>query len=555
MIVAAPEPVSRRTRALPRAAVSAVQGALELLPIPATLVSLKGDGLSYDAANKLFVRENFGELAAMEAQVLDFLRSDASSADSDWQAGAPVERRHYRMHLARVAHRADPACLVTLVDQTAELRIEDTLRREMSTDSLSGLPNRSGFTDFLEATVASGVQRWAVLMIDLERFSRVNACLGSMAGDELIITVARRIKGALRAGDVLARTGGDEFGILLAIDADASEADYVANRIRGALLAPFRLSEYEIRVSCAIGIAAGDATTGDPEDVIRHAQVAMKKAKESGRTEFYQPRALDSARAEFAMETALRRAIENDALTLVFQPICDLATGRVDAFEALARWTDERGVAHDPKDFIPVAEESGLIVPLGRWAIAEAMRTLAAWDVQAGGDCGVSLAVNLSPLQLQRDTVADMVSAALQATGLSGRRLKMELTESAIIADPDGVAEVLMALKALGCQIAMDDFGTGFSNLASLQKLPIDVLKIDRSFVTGLLDDRDKIAIVRAILGLAQALGMATVAEGIEAPEVGGMLAALGCTWGQGYSYSRPLPADAAYAFLRARNA
>lgn len=254
------------------------------------------------------------------------------------------------------------------------------------------------------------------------------------------------------------------------------------------------------------------------------------------------------------METALRRAIENDQLSLVFQPICDLATGRVSGFEALSRWTDEDGVSHDPARFIQVAEESGLIVPLGRWALGTATRTLASWDARHGGNCGISLAVNLSPIQLQRDSIPQAVEHALAAAGLAGERLKLELTESAIIADPDRMSHVLMALKDLGAMIAMDDFGTGFSNLASLQRLPIDLLKIDRSFVTGLLQDRDKVAIVRAILSLAQALGMATVAEGIETIEVGQTLAALGCNFGQGYAYSRPLAADAAYQYLLDRN-
>lgn len=534
---------------------TAVEGAMELLPIPAAVALLKGGRLAYEATNRHFARGGFAGAEELEDRVREFLESDRRRAEWDWHAGAQVERRHYRVCLARVIHRAEPVCLVSFVDQTAEVRTEETLRREMTTDSLTGLPNRGGFTDALEAMLARGVKRWAVLMIDLERFSRLNACLGSMAGDELLITVARRIKGALRAGDVLARTGGDEFGVLLSIDSEDEEAAYVARRIRGALLAPFRLSEFEIRISCAIGIAAGDAHVANPEDVIRHAQVAMKRAKASGEIECYQPRALVSARAEFALETALRRAIENDALTLVFQPICDLATGRVEAFEALTRWTDEQGRPRDPAEFIPVAEESGLIVPLGRWAIGQAMRTLAGWDAAAGGDCGVTLAVNLSPIQLQRDCVPEMVAQALQAAGLPGARLKLELTESAIIADPERMSRILMALKALGCPIAMDDFGTGFSNLASLQKLPIDLLKIDRSFVTGMHADRDKIAIVRAILSLAQALGMDTVAEGIETPEVAQTLAALGCTLGQGYAYSRPLEADAAYAFLRARNA
>jgi diguanylate cyclase (GGDEF)-like protein len=536
-------------------ALSARDGALELVPIPLALLAARDGAVRREVHNRAFARAGLLDEPEIAPMVAAFLASPAHSEERDWQTGGTVERRHYRVSLSRLPHRTDQACIVSFVDQTAEVRTEETLRREMATDSLTGLPNRSGFTDALEASIAQGTAHWAVLMIDLERFSRFNACLGSLTGDELLITVARRVKGALRASDTLARTGGDEFGVLLTIDAGREEADQVARRIRDALATPFRLSEYELRVSCAIGIAFGDAGVGDAEDVIRHAQVAMKKSKSTKTAEAYQTRALDSAREEFAMETALRRAIESEQLNLVYQPICDLATGRVAGFEALARWTDDHGTRHEPARFIPVAEESGLIVPLGRWALDTALRRLAEWDVRAGGCCGVTVAVNLSPIQLQRDSIPALVERALHDTGLTGQRLKLEITESALIADPDRIARVLTGLKGLGVTIAMDDFGTGFSNLASLQKLPIDLLKIDRSFVTGLLTDRDKVAIVRAILGLSQALGMATVAEGIEAHEVGQTLAALGCTFGQGYAYARPLEPEAAYAFLRTRNA
>lgn len=445
--------------------------------------------------------------------------------------------------------------MVSLVEVTAEVRGRDDLRREMTRDSLTGLLNRAGFGDAIEALAASARTRYAVLMIDLDRFSRVNACLGPMAGDELLITVARRLRGTLRARDVLARTGGDEFGILLAIDHDECEAEQAAERIKRALGTPFRLSDYEIRVSCAVGIAFDRDRKAESEDVIRHAQFAMKRAKQTGCAEAYQTVALDAARETFALETRLRRAIERDELRLRYQPICDLATGRIVAFETLARWQDETGTVLPPDVFIPVAEDAGLILPLGRWAIEGSLRTLATWDRCWGGNCGVAVAVNVSALQLQRDHLLPIVETALAANALSGDRLKLEITESALIAEPERIARVLNAMKALGVSIALDDFGTGYSNLAYLQKLPIDLLKIDRAFITGMLADRDKVAIVRAILSLAQALGMATVAEGIETLELVQTLAEMGCVCGQGFAFSRPLDADAAYALLCERNA
>ncbi len=542
--------------------ITAAEGALDLVSIPAALVLPAVDGVKVEFGNAAFdslgIDAAFGHASMtpnLAARITTFLASGELRHTVACRIGDVVEERRYRVTLARVLHHPDPRCVISFVDETEEVRNRQNLRREMSTDSLTGLPNRAGFSDRLEAMIAEERSRVAVLMVDLDRFSRVNACLGSLAGDELLITVARRIRGALRGHDILARIGGDEFGILMAIESGQSEADHVASRIKGALSAPFRLSDYEIRVSCAVGIAFGTDAVEDVEDVIRHAQFAMKRAKTSGRAEAYQTQAFDLAREEFAMETALRRAIDANQLRLSYQPICDLATGRIVAFESLARWTDEAGVEISPDDFIPVAEESGLILPLGRWAIDEALRTLADWDRRSGGDCGVAMAVNLSAIQLQRDSIAPVVEQALAAHRLEGRRLKLELTESALISDPDRIARALHALKALGTTLAMDDFGTGYSNLAYLQKLPIDILKIDRSFVTGMLDDRDKIAIIRAILSLAQALGMATVAEGIETPELGQTLAALGCTYGQGYVYARPLDADAAYALLSERNA
>ena len=533
-----------------------LQRGVELVPVPAVHLIRMGRRWEFEAVNRAYRMTGLGivadrspMLAALRQRLDAFLASQQLREDFDWSIGDAIDCRFYRVTIARTTVRNGDRCAVCFVDHTAQVNTERSLRREMTTDSLTGLPNREGFGDLMEEAAAP--ERMAVLVVDLARFGRVNACLGGLAGDELLITVARRIKGALRARDRLARIGGDEFGILLEIDGNRDEAMQAAERIRRVLTAPFRLTDYEISVECSIGIAFGadpeEGAAGEPEGLIRHAQFAVKRAKESGRTEAYETTAFSIARARFGMETELRRAIEDQRLHLAFQPICDLATGRVVAFETLTRWIKQDGEEVSPCEFIPAAEESGLIVPLGRWAIEEATRTLARWDRTAGGHCGLQLAVNLSPIQLQRDSVQIMVERALSATGLTGNRLKLELTESALVADPERTAATLKALKELGACIAMDDFGTGYSNLALLQTLPIDILKIDRSFVTEMLADRDKVAIVRAILGLAQALQMRTVAEGIETVECAQTLAALGCTYGQGYLYARPLLADDAY--------
>lgn len=537
---------------------------LDLLPVPAVALTLEGGKFQFRALNRPFRMAGLGTVAAesplirlLGTQLRRFLESDETHREIAWQFGEEVDCRYFRVLFARRAiHRGTGSCLVTLVDQTSELRTEHSLRREMATDSLTGLPNRPGFSDALEATItADNAESFAVLVVNLDRFSRINACMGGLAGDELLISVARRLKGALRGRDILSRMGGDEFGVLLTLDDGPGDALHVAKRIQAALATPFRLSAFEIRVDCSIGIALGADNRGEPEDLIRHAQFAVKRAKTSGRIEVYHIRAFDIAREQFSIETELRHAIENGDMTLAFQPICNLGTGQITSFEALARWTNEEGIALSPNEFIPVAEESGLIIPLGRWAMEEAARTLAAWDVAAGGDCGVKIAVNLSALQLQRDRIPEMVQAALEKHEVSGTRLTLELTESAIVSDPDRISRTMMALKNLGTTLAMDDFGTGYSNLAYLQKLPIDLLKIDRSFVSGMLADRDKIAIVRAVLSLAQALGMQTTAEGIETNELAQTLAALGCTYGQGYLFARPLQQAEAYSLLAAARA
>ena len=534
---------------------------LDLLPVPAAIVEMRGRGFEFETVNRPFRLAGLGTLASesplirlLGSRLRRFLESPETHEEIAWQFGDEVDCRYFRVMFARRADkRGGMRCMVTLVDQTAELRTEHSLRREMMTDSLTGLPNRAGFSDEVEAVIGpDNRDSHAVMVVNLDRFSRVNACMGGLAGDELLISVARRLKGALRGRDILARLNGDEFGVLLALDDGPTDALHVAKRIHAALANPFRLSDFEIRVDCAIGIAMGADNDGDPEDLVRNAQFAVKRSKQTGRTEVYHTRAFDIAREQFGMETELRRAIETGALTLSFQPICDLASGKTTSFEALARWTNEEGHKLSPNDFIPVAEESGLIVPLGRWAMDEAAKTLAEWDKASGGDCGIKVAVNLSAIQLQRDQIPNMVKNALDFHGVGGDRLTLELTESAIVTDPDRIAQTMKALKDLGTTLAMDDFGTGYSNLAYLQKLPIDLLKIDRSFVSGMLADRDKIAIVRAILSLAQALGMQTTAEGIETNELAQTLAALGCTYGQCFLYARPLEKDDAFAYLTA---
>jgi EAL domain-containing protein (putative c-di-GMP-specific phosphodiesterase class I) len=292
----------------------------------------------------------------------------------------------------------------------------------------------------------------------------------------------------------------------------------------------------------------------DSEELFRNAQFAVKQAKAVGRPQVYEPKQATEARRRFSIETELRRALEKDQLDLCYQPLINLKSGEVSGFEALARWTHEERGEISPSEFIPVAEESGLILTLGRWAMDRAAQTLAAWDREAGMRLPVYVGVNLSAIQVARDDIPAMVESTLKSSGIGGDRLTLELTESTIVQDPARATRVFDALKALDTTVAMDDFGTGYSSLAYLQRLPIDVLKIDKSFVSGMMSDPDAVAIVRAVLGLAEALGMSTTAEGIETVELATTLATLGCASGQGFYFAKPLQPDAALEFWKLRN-
>jgi diguanylate cyclase (GGDEF)-like protein len=546
-------------------------GLLDALPIAAAVIERKKNGAFNVAAHNsrflgLVERSNCTALDWNHAQCLksgpiaDLLHGFFSGKDAlgelDFTEGDGVSAQFYRIKLAPLPKRngSDARCLLSVVDRTVELQAERTLRAEMLRDSLTGLPNRLAFSEAIETAgekVARDLEH-AVLVVDMLRFSRINESMGSLAGDELLITFARRLILALRAGDVLARTGGNEFGVLVSLRRGVEDALKAAERIQDVMTAPFKLSELEIRVECAIGVALMHAGQ-EPEELFRNAQFAVKQAKIAGRPQVYEPKQATEARRRFSIETELRRALDKDQLNLFYQPLINLKSGEVAGFEALARWNHEDRGEISPTEFIPVAEESGLILQLGRWAMDKAAQTLADWDRRAGETLPLYVGVNLSAIQVARDDIAAVVASALKSSGLSGDRLTLELTESSIVQDPVRATRVFDALKALDATVAMDDFGTGYSSLAYLQRLPIDVLKIDKSFVSGMMVDPDAVAIVRAVLSLAEALGMSTTAEGIETVELATTLATLGCASGQGFYFAKPLEADAALEYWKAR--
>ena len=545
-------------------------GLLEALPIAAAIIErTPGKVLRVNAHNDKFVDAvkrsscvasdwNDAEClktGAISDLVQRFLDGEDPAGELDLKQGEGVSSQYFRLKLAPLPRNDGPErCLLSVVDRTVEVQAERTLRAEMLRDSLTGLPNRLAFSEAVERA-GENVSRdleHAVLVVDMLRFSRINESMGSLAGDELLITFARRLILALRAGDVLARTGGNEFGILVSLRRGVADALKAAERIQEVMMAPFKLSELEIKVECAIGVALMTAGQ-DPEELFRNAQFAVKQAKAAGKPQVYEPRQATEARRRFSIETELRRALDKDQLQLFYQPLINLKSGQVAGFEALARWTHEDRGEISPTEFIPVAEESGLILHLGRWAMDKAAQTLASWDAKAGEKLPCYVAVNLSAIQVARDDIPEMVESALKSSGLSGDRLTLELTESSIVQNPARATRVFDALKALDTTVAMDDFGTGYSSLAYLQRLPIDVLKIDKSFVSGMMVDPDAVAIVRAVLSLAEALNMSTTAEGIETVELATTLATLGCASGQGFYFAKPLEPDAALDYFNAR--
>jgi diguanylate cyclase (GGDEF)-like protein/PAS domain S-box-containing protein len=437
---------------------------------------------------------------------------------------------------------------VTVYDVTSERNTEKQLITQGLTDELTGLHNRMYFSDRIDDCVKKSNTPFAILLIDIDRFQYVNETLGHTAGDELLITMARRLLTCLRGKDILARLSSDEFGILIQDVASLEDAKHVSERIHRAMMKPFKLSGQDVFVSTSIGITVSDINNQSPDDMLRDADFAMHHAKKSGRscTQVYQTEQHSKAKSLFQMESDLRKALERDELSLVYQPIVRLTDSRVTSFEALMRW-NKSGAMIPPNDFIPVAEDTGLIVPMGRWAIKTAATQAAMWRNALGEAAkGLRIAINVSAVQLARDDVIGALRESFEETGLDGSYLTMELTESSLVNNPQQARDLLHEMKALNLHLALDDFGTGYSSLSYLTSFPIDIVKIDRSFITKMLSNEQDYQIVLAILTLARNLGKRVVAEGIELTTHLEELRDMGCDYGQGYLFSKPLQAGEA---------
>ena len=440
-------------------------------------------------------------------------------------------------------------------DITERKELEDQLAHQAFHDSLTGLANRALFRDRVEHALARMRRQRkpiAVLLLDLDGFKTVNDSLGHAFGDSLLVAVADRLRTHLRPSDTPCRLGGDEFAILAEDLADGLDAEVVAERILESLRRPFVVDAKELVLTASIGVTIAETAQSDADDLLRNADVAMYTAKGRGRNRFelFKPSMHQAMLDRMDLESDLRRAIERGEFVLDYQPTVALATGWISGMEALVRWrSPERGLV-PPGVFIPVAEDTGLIVKLGEWVLEEACRQTVAWKQEFGADAPRTMNVNLSARQLQDDGLVESVRAILERTGVRPEHVVLEITESAVMADAEAMIARLHELKALGVRLAIDDFGTGYSSMAYLVQLPIDVLKIDRSFVHGVGEDPQKMGIVRTIVELGRILDLQTVAEGIEIVEEVEELRALECELGQGYWFSRPLGVDAAVAML-----
>jgi diguanylate cyclase (GGDEF)-like protein/PAS domain S-box-containing protein len=447
------------------------------------------------------------------------------------------------------------------VRDTSDRKALEQVTHQAFHDPLTDLANRALFTERVAAALVrrgdSSTETVAVLLLDLDDFKTVNDSLGHAAGDELLIAVAARLRSCVRPGDTLARLAGDEFAILLDDLDDERAAVAVAKRVGARLEAPFEIEEMEIAVRASIGISLGQTPDARPDDLMRDADVAMYEAKARGKGGFqvFEPHMRHAVVKRMELKADLRHALERGELHVHYQPYVKLADESIAGAEALLRWEHaERGLI-PPLDFIPLAEEMGLIVPIGRWVLRTACAQAVDWARRFPELGPLTLSVNVSARQLQDRTFVGEVAEILTEHGLSPERVVLELTESSLVEDPDQAVRRLEELRELGIRLAIDDFGTGYSSLGYLQRYPIEILKVHRAFVSELGRHPEEPALAKAIVQLAQHLGMQTIAEGVEDGAQVDALRALGCGYAQGFHFSQPLPGDEFATLLGARAA
>ena len=450
--------------------------------------------------------------------------------------------------------------LCTIEDHTAEKLAEKNIMHHAFHDALTGQPNRVLFRNKLEETVMNGQRSdepfgCAVLIVNIDCFQQINESFGHSAGDRFLISMASTLRRCIDSGDILARLSGDEFAVLVPRMTSIDAVIGTCERIHDAMKQPYDLDGNEVFTSVSIGVASTISSATHPEDLIRDADFAMHRAKLAGkaRTEIYQRESHQEARSQFHLETELRRAVEREELQLYYQPIIDVRTAELHGFEALTRWNHKDHGFVSPVEFIQLAEETGIIVPLGRWAFEAACTCLKHWEMEVGRDKLVPINVNVSGVQFARDDVAKVVEEVLHKYDLSGHLLRIELTESSIMANPERISESLNKIRALGVKVALDDFGTGYSSLNYLHQFPMDIIKIDRVFINQLERGNTQHKILDMIGMLARSLGHEVVAEGLEDIDHIDMVTEMGFAFAQGFYYSAPVSSFEASEMVRGK--
>ena len=483
------------------------------------------------------------EASVSQAEQAEYARAEVERARAEQAERHVDELNHYVAELKRT---------------TDELQAsKEHFRHAAFHDALTNLPNRALFTDHLklaiERTKRQPGHNFAVLFMDLDRFKNINDSLGHIYGDQLLVAISKRLQGCLRQVDVIARLGGDEFAILLDGFTDPNDVLRVAEQIQQAISQPLTIDRNEAFTSASIGIALSTTGYDRPEDVLRDADTAMYRAKDGGkaRHEVFDEVMYARAVSLLNLENDLRHAIERQEFQVYYQPIVTIKTGKVCGFEALVRWQHPTRGLISPMEFIPLAEETGLIVPLGQWVLEEACRQMREWQGQSFANRTLAVSVNLSGRQLSRGDLCRQVRSILERTGLDPRSLKLEITESVVMENAELAITMLKQLHELGIQLSIDDFGTGYSSLSYLHRFPVNNLKIDRSFIGRMGLGDENLEIVRTIIMLARNLGMEVIAEGIETEEQLAQLRALSCGFGQGYLFSAPLDAESAAGLTR----
>ncbi|MBW4489274.1 MAG: EAL domain-containing protein [Trichocoleus desertorum ATA4-8-CV12] len=517
--------------------------------VPVIFLSALNEGLdkakAFDVGGADYITKPFQvqEVLARVQNQLALRASELKNEELNTQLEARVKERTYQLEIANQE----------LQQQVYERQqLQAKLLKMALHDALTDLPNRALFMERLVQALrqakAEADDQFAVLFLDCDRFKVVNDSLGHLVGDELLVAIARRLEQCLRPHHTLARLGGDEFAILLTNITNLDSATQVADQILNALAHPFKLARYEVFINASIGITLNHAEHKQPEHLLRDADTAMYRAKALGRGQYqvFDPMMHTKALQLLHLETDLRRAIQQQEFVVHYQPIVALHNHRLIGFEALVRWQHPQQGLLSPATFIPIAEETGLITQIGYWVLREACQQLCQWQANSLPDLALSISVNLSARQVAQPDLVEQIDQILADTQVNPQALKLEITESVIMENPQSASVMFQELRERQIQLSIDDFGTGYSSLSYLHSFPINILKIDRSFVQRLADGSEGSGLVPLIINIAHSLGLTVVAEGIETTEQLAQLKALGCDFGQGYLFSKPVAVEQA---------